>query len=217
MKRLTTSIFIVLLIATASQAQEIELPNYILGGSFTFNKANDDYELTTPNSTMVYAMDNSRFNFSINPYIAKQINKSDMIGLELQYVRSVNTSGLDTIVVSEETSNGFGIGIFYRKYFYTVQSFSFFLQPSVKFLHTIGKIEQSTPALEENKSNNYQAAVSINVSYTINKWSLFANLIGVNYNHIRSRSASEDSINRRTSFGLNTALTNFRFGIERRF
>ena len=224
MKRLAISTFIYLIIlsVTIGQTQEIKTPDCVLGGTFTIRTGSEveeailDNPSFLPSNNILNERSNFNFNFNVNPYIAKQINKSGMIGLELQYTFNLSEaeSNFDS---RKNSSHGFGIGLFYRQYIYALQSFSLFVQPSANFSHSIGKSERDAPAVEQFKSNNYSAGASLNLAYTLDKWNLFATLIGANYSYIKSRSASQERATHTTNLSLNTALSNFRFGVERRF
>jgi len=220
MKRLaiTTFICMIFLSAAVGQAQEIQVPKFILGGAFSISNRINSVESipSDPNATFsnVYEYESSSFN--LNPYIAKKINSRSMMGLALVYTRSISTTDRE-FNFYKNSSNGFGIGLFYRQYIYELQSFSFFVQPSANFSHSIGKTERDAPAVVDFKSNNYSAGLSLNVSYSIDKWNLFANLIGANYSHNKQRSASQERATTNTNLSLSTALSNFRFGIEKRF
>jgi len=222
MKRLafTTLIYMLFLSIALGQAQDIKTSKFILGGSFSIHNRNNSVEAipADPNATFsnVSEYESSRFSFTFNPYVAKQINSNSMIGLRLQYAREVSTTDRE-LSFYKNSSNGFGIGFFYRQYIYELQSFSFFLQPSANILHSIGKTERDAPAVEDFKSNDYSAGLSLNVSYSIDKWNLFASLIAANYSHNKHRSASQESATTNTNLSLSTALSNFRFGIEKRF
>ncbi len=227
MKRLTFTICIctIFLSAVISQTkelqtskEELQTPKFILGGSFAISNQSSNIEstITPPSITFTNSDETKTFNFNFNPYFAKQINSSDLIGFELQYTRFSRERETQNSV-SETIDNGFGVGIFYRKYFDVWNSFRFFVQPYANFVHRVGKIEQNAPALINTKGNTFTTGISLNISYTLNKWSLFANLIDVNYTRNNSRNALQDSIVRSNRLSFNTAFTNLRFGIERRF
>jgi len=222
----TICICTIFLSAATSQTKQLQTsekglqtPKFILGGSFAISNRsviNENIFMSGPTVTFTSISETDQFFFNFNPYFAAQINGTDMVGLELGYRRGSSRIKAETFL-SENTNNGFGIGLFYRKYIYAWKSFSLFVQPSAFFEHSIGKMEQSAPAQVDTKANEFNAGIDLNVSYTINKWSLFAGIIGANFLHNKSRNALQEFSTTTNLFSLSTAFTNFNFGIERRF
>lgn len=223
MKPMKYLFIVIVIVSTGSHILAQESKDMVIGGSVSVStnkqETNSLSFATTPGVEQTST--NDRFTSYIDSYIGKQINPKSIIGFGLQAIYSLSKYSRTTGTVvdyNRTNSTSLGMQIFYRHNLLPEKKINLFIQPSLEFRTSFGKIEQTAPAIDETKSNQYEAKINLGASYSFTpKWNLLVQIVGLSYTYSRSRRASQEFAETIGNFYANTRLNNLRIGLERKF
>ncbi len=215
-------IFILFIFSECSYAQD-DNTTFIVGGnlSLVLNKRQNNRIIETLTTSFSNEQISNFFIVSISPYLGKAINESSYVGIRLPLSHSSSRSDFEAngvIDFQKTTNSSVGIGIFYRKLFTTQKRFHYYIQPSIGYSYSFGKIEQFAPVLTETKGNTYQFNLDLGAIYNLTKhFNLLLEFTGLNYSYNKFRSADNPDARITNRINILPNLNNIRLGIERKF
>jgi hypothetical protein len=150
-----------LFITLASRAQ-INKGSFLLGGSFTYGQVKVEEEPSSGNSTGKVNV------FEFDPQFGIAIKENLVTGIFFQYLtgKSDNLPGIGTV-----ESDGFGAGVFARKFFPVATRFYVFAESGLGYASK--KYSQSWPNLTSTHYDHRNSSIVLNiypgVSYNLTK------------------------------------------------
>lgn len=174
-------LFLTVLICSLANAQ-ITKGDIILGGNVDYTNS------TTTNTGSNTKVKTRLSNLTIDPSFGKAIKDNLVLGFNIDYTRSTNSS--DEPNNGNLTGNGFGAGVFLRKYIPLGNHFYFFGQTALSGTYTHSSLHQAAgyqPLTDITNSSAFSLSFFPGIAYAINhKWQLetgLANFFGINYSH----------------------------------
>lgn len=215
-------IFFFALLSFTAQGQDSETNNkFIFGGSisgFISSNVLPEQEIVSSGSTLSTSRFSSNsYSFGISPYLGFQLNQRSLLGIQAAAGLSgfTSRSGDNDETISRTKRTTLGAGLFYRLYLNPKNKFKVFIQPATNVRILNSTREDSAPALEEQRTVEFDAGVGLGATYQIaEKWNLLVNIWNVRYNYSNFRSGGEDESTIRTSIIGNFSLRSISFGAE---
>ena len=206
------------LICSLANAQ-IKKGDIILGGNVDYTNSTSTNDVGNTG----YKIKNSYVN--IAPSFGKAIKDNLVLGFNLNYTYSTNSS--DQANNGSLAGNGFGAGLFLRKYIPLGNHFYFFGQTAISGIYTHNHVNQASgyqPITDVTNSTNLSLTFFPGIAYAINhKWQLetgLANFFGINYSHSKETqtyTGSPDQKNTFSSFSVASQLSSSSFVVGVRY
>jgi hypothetical protein len=220
-------LLLLLLMSYGSFAQEeVSTDNNIIGGSFFF-KANKNGEvsstliLTPANPVSILGENSTLINFSINPYYARKISESWILGLVVGYNHTKlerNTQNNFPQFV-EITTDAFNFGVFGRYTFYPQNKFSLFVQPGLNYTQADRTIFLDDDKVEHTRANSIdilaRPGAAFKLGYNFQLIATFGE-IGASFGKEKELAGFISTVDF-SSFYTDFGFSSFRLGAELRF
>lgn len=197
-KRILFSTLIVLVIASTANGQ-IKKGAVLLGGNIGFSTQKTDDPFNTAQKTT---------NFVISPAFGRAVKENLIVGFDLNYSYYKNESNIPNI----QTTNGYGLGVFIRRYKELGKGFYLFGQGRIggTYNNTKNDIHLPAPPSEyQVKGFSIDAGIYPGIAYAVsNKLQLetgFNNLVYASYSHTNN----EGTDLKTNSFAIGSSLSNF--------
>ena len=218
-----------LLLSFTAFAQESFNKSTVLGGNLNFSTRNSSADLpmqfspVLPTGVTSLSQEIRLTNFSINPYLGREISPNFMFGFRLNYewikTRSevLEFDPLSSFVLPAVITNRhqIGGGVFARFIFAPYSTIHFFIQPAVNYGYTttIPSISSEMPM----QGQVITASISPGIGYNINqRWRLIALLTGARYSYMNERVPLTNQTNTSSQFDFLVNLSGFQLGAELR-
>ncbi len=177
---------------------------------------------------MMSAISNTRSktsNLNIDPSFGKAIKDNLVLGFNIEYAHSTNSS--DEPNNGSVNGNGFGAGVFLRKYLPLGNHFYFFGQTALSGTYGHSHLNQAPgyqPVTDVSNTSTFSLTFFPGIAYAINhKWQLetgLANFFGINYSHSKETqtyTGSPDQKNTFSSFSVASQLSSSSFVVGVRY
>ena len=198
-----------LLLACIAQAQ-LKKDDILLGGNVNFSKQ------TVNPASNYYPGDQTNFSFS--PSIARAVKDDLLVGLNLTYNYSKSKIGTPATI---STQNGYGLGVFVRKYKVLGAGFALFAEGDLGGTYLLSRSYLDGGAKPPaGKSYSINAGFYPGIAYFISKHvqleTGIQNLAYIQYEHAKTGQAPAEQKSTDLSIGtsLNQAIDNFVVGVK---
>ena len=202
------SLLVILLSAVFCNVHaQVSKGSIFLGGNINF--MSQKINSLIPNVT---STSNSVFNFS--PAMGKAIKDNMVVGIDLDYAYSKVDQGTGSYV---QTNNGFGAGVFLRRYVALGKGFYVFGQGRFGAMYNSGKIDQGQPTATSDNIKGFSfnfgfyPGISYQVSKRLQLETGFNNLAYISFQHNKdTQTAVGGPVTeaKTNSFSIGTSLDN---------
>ena len=197
------SIISIAVLCSGTSFSQINKGSTSIGGEFYFHSADDNDQLSQGKSKLR--------NGSINFSIGKAVRENSVLGIDLLYSPSSQKNYQTGNNYSNQKSNTYGAGIFYRQYKKLAKDFYFFGEPSLSFTTNHSTIDQvGGPQLTNNRWSTALFTFAPGISYKVLR-SFYLDvqipqLLSLQYASYRERGLNSDV--KRKEFSAYTSFNN---------
>jgi hypothetical protein len=204
----------------------------IIGGSFNFLSQSNTFPITGISSGiggigLIFSNninDTQNSNFGFSPYVGKQLFKSWLIGISLDF-RYGNYSAEDIRILNqldpvdfERIFHQYGLGLLARHLINPQNKFQIFIQTHIDY-NLLDETEKiNNVSSQEEEASFFEFGIVPGVIYNIsNKINLTTRFGGLSYVNGSWEIKDSDTSKNFNSFSLNLGTTNIYFGFEIKF